>query len=118
MIDSTQDDPFWADPASTWRTVLRRQKGKLAMFAYHPPDPTVNSSGATAGPGICRNRVTGERASHSTAMALTPTRQEERLPQAEGAIAQQAASGGAQQRPAEFQEVEIRERPCPAAAPA
>lgn len=42
VIDSTPDDPFSSDPAGVWRTVLRRQKGKLAMFAYHPPDPTVN----------------------------------------------------------------------------
>jgi putative transcriptional regulator len=42
VVDSAPGDLFSADPASAWRDVLRRQRGKLAMFAFHPPDPTVN----------------------------------------------------------------------------
>jgi putative transcriptional regulator len=42
VVDSTPADPFSPDPAGTWRAVLRRQRGKLAMFAFHPPDPTMN----------------------------------------------------------------------------
>jgi len=42
VIESEPHDVFTTDPAHAWRDVLRRQRGKLAMFAFHPVDPTVN----------------------------------------------------------------------------
>jgi putative transcriptional regulator len=42
VVDATEDDAFTREPASMWRDVLRRQAGKLAMFAYAPRDPGVN----------------------------------------------------------------------------
>ena len=36
------DDLFAAEPERLWQRVLRRQPGKLAMFAYFPDDPTRN----------------------------------------------------------------------------
>lgn len=42
VIESQPGDVFTADPTNAWRDVLRRQRGKLAMFAFHPVDPTVN----------------------------------------------------------------------------
>lgn len=35
-------DLFTSEPALLWQRVLRRQAGKLAMFAYFPDDPTRN----------------------------------------------------------------------------
>ena len=37
-----REDPFVPTPEQLWRDVLRRQRGKLAMFANYPEDPTVN----------------------------------------------------------------------------
>jgi putative transcriptional regulator len=42
VVDATEEDVFSRDPAQLWRDVLRRQRGKLAMFAYAPKDPGVN----------------------------------------------------------------------------
>lgn len=42
VVEATEEDAFTRAPASLWRTVLRRQAGKLAMFAYAPSDPSVN----------------------------------------------------------------------------
>jgi putative transcriptional regulator len=42
VVDAAEADPFSDDPESLWRTVLRRQPGKLAMFAYFPDDLKVN----------------------------------------------------------------------------
>ena len=42
VLDATNDDLFTREPATLWRDVLRRQQGKLAMFAYAPKDPGVN----------------------------------------------------------------------------
>lgn len=42
VIDATPDDLFRAETDLLWRDVLRRQPGKLAMFAYFPEDPTRN----------------------------------------------------------------------------
>lgn len=42
VVDTEADDPFTAEPGRLWHRVLRRQRGKLAMFAYFPPDPSVN----------------------------------------------------------------------------
>ena len=35
-------DLFDPEPRRLWREVLRRQRGKVAMFAYFPEDPTQN----------------------------------------------------------------------------
>ena len=43
VVDSRVSDLFAADPAELWRAVVRRQRGKVAMFAYFPEDPSVNS---------------------------------------------------------------------------
>jgi putative transcriptional regulator len=35
-------DPFVATPERLWRDVLRRQRGRLALFSNYPEDATVN----------------------------------------------------------------------------
>jgi putative transcriptional regulator len=35
-------DPFSARPEQLWRDVLRRQRGRVAMFAHYPDNPEVN----------------------------------------------------------------------------
>jgi putative transcriptional regulator len=42
VLDAEPDDPFVADPADLWTTVLRRQSGTTAWFAHYPEDPNVN----------------------------------------------------------------------------
>jgi putative transcriptional regulator len=42
VVELIADDPFFDDPDRLWRHVLQRQSGRLAMFAYFPPDPTLN----------------------------------------------------------------------------
>jgi putative transcriptional regulator len=42
VVPTRPTDPFGADPEHLWRDVLRRQPGRVAMFANHPDDPTVN----------------------------------------------------------------------------
>ncbi len=42
VLESDTDDVFTADPADLWHRVLRRQSGRLAMFALFPDDPTLN----------------------------------------------------------------------------
>jgi putative transcriptional regulator len=42
VVDPLEADLFTRDPESLWREVLRRQPGKLAMFAFAPADPSVN----------------------------------------------------------------------------
>jgi putative transcriptional regulator len=42
VVDAEPGDIFSREPDDLWRTVLRRQKGKLAMFAWAPRDPAVN----------------------------------------------------------------------------
>jgi putative transcriptional regulator len=42
VVDATEEDAFTRRPESLWRDVLRRQTGKLAMFAWAPKDPAVN----------------------------------------------------------------------------
>jgi len=42
VVDATEDDAFSREPETLWRDVLRRQHGKLAMFAWAPKDPAVN----------------------------------------------------------------------------
>ena len=42
VLNATREDVFTREPATLWRDVLRRQQGKLAMFAFAPRDPGVN----------------------------------------------------------------------------
>jgi putative transcriptional regulator len=42
VLDLAPDDPFSADPAQLWQAVLRRQGGRVAMFASAPADPSTN----------------------------------------------------------------------------
>lgn len=42
VVDSEAHDPFAPDPANLWRDVLRRQPGRLAMFAFAPRDARQN----------------------------------------------------------------------------
>jgi putative transcriptional regulator len=42
VVDALPSDPFACDPDALWGDVLRRQRGRLAIFASCPPDPTVN----------------------------------------------------------------------------
>jgi putative transcriptional regulator len=42
VVPTRETDPFSTDPEHLWRDVLRRQRGRIAMFANHPDDPTVN----------------------------------------------------------------------------
>ena len=42
IVDAAPDDPFTREPERLWREVLRRQPGRLAIFADFPTDPRVN----------------------------------------------------------------------------
>lgn len=42
VVAARAEDAFSPSPATLWRSVLGRQRGRLAMFANAPPDPTVN----------------------------------------------------------------------------
>lgn len=42
VADALPGDPFDPDPEELWRRVLRRQGGKLALFAHFPRDPRAN----------------------------------------------------------------------------
>ncbi|MGH9042036.1 MAG: YqgE/AlgH family protein [Acidimicrobiia bacterium] len=42
ILDALPSDPLSPDPDELWRAVLRRQGGRLALFAACPPDPTLN----------------------------------------------------------------------------
>jgi putative transcriptional regulator len=42
VVAAEQDDPMCAAPENLWRSVLRRQTGRLAMFAAFPVDATTN----------------------------------------------------------------------------
>jgi putative transcriptional regulator len=42
VVPATADDVFAADPAAMWRSVLRRQGGKVAMLAHFPAHPSLN----------------------------------------------------------------------------
>lgn len=42
VLDAEQDDALSTNPDGLWRSVLRRQRGRVAMFANFPPDPTAN----------------------------------------------------------------------------
>lgn len=42
VVESSTDDAFSAEPDSLWRTVLRRQRGELALVSTYPDDPALN----------------------------------------------------------------------------
>lgn len=42
VLDAEPDDIFWPEPESLYRRVLRRQRGKTAMYAYFPENPRQN----------------------------------------------------------------------------
>ncbi len=42
VVDAAPDDVFTREPTGLWASVLRRQGGKLAMFASAPPHPSSN----------------------------------------------------------------------------
>jgi putative transcriptional regulator len=42
VVDAAPDDVFTSEPAGLWASVLRRQGGRLAMFATAPPHPSLN----------------------------------------------------------------------------
>jgi putative transcriptional regulator len=42
VLDAAPDDAFTSAPGSLWASVLRRQGGRLAMFATAPPHPSLN----------------------------------------------------------------------------
>lgn len=42
VAGSQPADPFTDSPDDLWRRVLKREGGKLAMFAFAPEDPRVN----------------------------------------------------------------------------
>jgi putative transcriptional regulator len=42
VVEAVPSDPFAAEPDALWRNVLRRQRGRIAIFASCPADPTVN----------------------------------------------------------------------------
>ncbi|HQW52234.1 MAG TPA: YqgE/AlgH family protein, partial [Tepidiformaceae bacterium] len=42
VVDPLEEEIWTSEPDRLWRDVLRRQPGKLAMFAFAPADPTVN----------------------------------------------------------------------------
>ncbi len=42
VVDLDPNDPFVDAPGTLWRDVLRRQRGRLALFSNYPEDATVN----------------------------------------------------------------------------
>jgi putative transcriptional regulator len=42
VVESSVDDVFAPDAETMWRSVLRRQDGKLSMLANFPPHPSMN----------------------------------------------------------------------------
>jgi putative transcriptional regulator len=42
VVNLEPTDPFVDDPDRLWRNVLRRQRGRLALFSNYPEDATVN----------------------------------------------------------------------------
>jgi putative transcriptional regulator len=42
VVDMHPEDAFSASPDRLWRDVLRRQRGRVAMFAHCPPDASTN----------------------------------------------------------------------------
>ena len=42
VVDAEPGDVLSPDPDELWRVVLRRQPGRLALFANFPADPSLN----------------------------------------------------------------------------
>lgn len=42
VVDARPDDAMSSHPDELWQAVLRRQRGKLAMYANFPPNPSAN----------------------------------------------------------------------------
>jgi len=42
VVESEARDAFTSEPETLWTTVLRRQRGNLALVASFPDDPTMN----------------------------------------------------------------------------
>ena len=42
VVDPAPGDAFTLDPERTWRAVLRRQRGELALLSTFPEDPAMN----------------------------------------------------------------------------
>ncbi|MDQ1468036.1 MAG: putative transcriptional regulator [Actinomycetota bacterium] len=42
VVATESGDPFSPHPDQLWRDVLRRQRGRVAMFANYPEDPETN----------------------------------------------------------------------------
>ena len=42
VVPAAASDPFSDRPEELWRAVLRRQRGRVAMFAHFPADPESN----------------------------------------------------------------------------
>lgn len=42
VVDAEPGDAFDSDPAHLWQRVLKRQTGRLALFANYPPDVALN----------------------------------------------------------------------------
>jgi putative transcriptional regulator len=42
VVDAHAADAFVTEPGALWRDVLRRQRGRIAMFAHCPDDPSAN----------------------------------------------------------------------------
>ncbi|HYL52175.1 MAG TPA: YqgE/AlgH family protein, partial [Acidimicrobiia bacterium] len=42
VVDLRRDDPFVTTPERLWRDVLKRQRGRPAMFAQYPDDASAN----------------------------------------------------------------------------
>jgi len=42
VVDAEEGDALNDEPDSLWQRVLRRQRGRLAMFAAFPADPSTN----------------------------------------------------------------------------
>jgi putative transcriptional regulator len=42
VVDGQPDDALSPDPEALWRSVLRRQRDELALFAAFPDDPSMN----------------------------------------------------------------------------
>jgi putative transcriptional regulator len=42
VVDPAPGDAFTLDPDRTWRAVLRRQRGELALLSTFPEDPAMN----------------------------------------------------------------------------
>jgi len=42
VVDADPHDALSGDPEGLWARVLRRQRGRLRLFALYPPSPSVN----------------------------------------------------------------------------